>query len=71
MTDIDRTDLLHGVAAVSGYLGMTRAQIYHLHRAGKIPTFKIDKIVCARKATLEAWLADKEAQAKVEGKADV
>jgi hypothetical protein len=60
----DATDLLYGVEAISKCLNMTTAQVYHLHARGQIPTFKIGKKVCSRRASLAAWLAEQEAKAK-------
>ncbi|WP_371346063.1 DNA-binding protein [Ancylobacter sp. IITR112] len=60
----DATDLLYGVEAISKCLNMTTAQVYHLHARGQIPTFKIGKKVCSRRASLSTWLAEQEAKAK-------
>ena len=56
-------DLLYGVPAIAGHLGMTDPQVYHLHAGGKLPTFKIGAKVCARKSSLRAWAAEQEAKA--------
>ena len=57
------TDLLHGVAAIAAHLSMTRAQVYHLHKRGDLPTFKMGRTVCARRSTLAAHFAAQEAAA--------
>lgn len=57
------TDLMYGVAAIAGHLGMTRKQVYHLHSTGHLPTFKIGGKVCARRSRLEAHFAQVERQA--------
>lgn len=56
MPENDITDLLYGVEAIARYLNMTTAQVYHLHGDRKMPTFKMGKKVCARKASLITWL---------------
>lgn len=58
------SDLLHGVSAIATYLKMTRAQVYHLHNRGSLPTFKMGKTVCARTGTLAQHFAEQEAAAK-------
>lgn len=57
----DNSGLLYGAGPIAAYLGMTEAQVYHLHANGTLPTFKIGARVCARRSDLNAWL---EAQAK-------
>lgn len=66
MTDArkaDEPDLLYGVAAIAGHLGMTAKQVYHLHDKGELPTFKTGAIVCARRSTLAKHFAAQEAAA--------
>jgi hypothetical protein len=49
-------DLLYGVPAISEFLGITAAAVYHLAAKKRIPTFKVGKTVCARRARiLEAF----------------
>lgn len=61
-------DLLYGVPAIADHLGLTSRQARHLADTGAVPTFKLpgNKIVCARRSTLNAWLAEREAAARVE-----
>lgn len=63
-TTIEAVDLLYGVPAISAATGLTEAAIYHLHKRDDFPTFKIGGKVCARRSTLNAWLAEQEAKAK-------
>lgn len=58
------TDLLVGLDQIGRYLGMTVNQTKHRASSGDIPTFKMGKIVCARKSTLTAHFD------KLEGRTD-
>jgi len=66
MKDNDVSDLLYGLNAIGGYLRMTARQAKHRALTGQIPTFKVGRNVCARKASLDAWLAEREAAARGE-----
>ena len=57
-------DLLHGVQAIADFLGMRRHATQHRIDQGLIPTFKLGAIVCARRSTLNGWLAECEAKAR-------
>lgn len=57
----EASDLLYGLNAIAAYLRMRPRQAKHRALRGEIPTFKMGRSVCARKATLKAWLADREA----------
>lgn len=64
MTDASNSaGLLHGLAEIARYLSMRPRTAKHHHEAGSLPTFRIGRGVCARKATLDRWLADREAAA--------
>jgi hypothetical protein len=65
MTDTslpDTADLLYGVPAISRFLGLKPAAVYHLVAEKKIPAFRIGKTVCARKAKLLDAFDELEAQ---------
>jgi len=64
MTGNADSDLLYGVPAIAGHLGLTDRTVYHLHGKGKIPTFKMGKVVCARRSSLATWLSEQEAAAR-------
>lgn len=57
-------DLLYGMPAVARHLGLKVPQARHLSDKGTIPTFKVGKMTCARRSTLDAWLAEREAEAR-------
>ena len=44
-------DLLYGVPAIAGALGLSIRQARHLSDRSAIPTFKVLKMVCARRST--------------------
>ena len=56
-------DFLYGMPAVAAHLGLKVPQARHLSDKGTIPTFKVGKLTCARRSTLNAWLAEREAAA--------
>ncbi len=53
-------DLLYGMPAIAEHLGLTEPQGYHLAAKGSLPTFKVGRKVCARRSSLDAWLAKQE-----------
>lgn len=61
----ERGDLLYGAAPIADFLGMTEKQARHRIERGQVPTFRIGGTVCARRSTLNAWLAEQEAKAKI------
>lgn len=56
-------DLLYGAAPIAKYLGLTEKQARHRIDTGHIPSFRIGSTICARRSTLNQWLADQEAKA--------
>jgi excisionase family DNA binding protein len=55
--------LLYGASAIAKFLGLTERQVRHRVADGELPTFKIGGTVCARRASLVAWLAKREVDA--------
>ena len=64
MSSFETSDILHGYKEVGAFLRMTPKQIEHRVRAGEVPHFKLGRTVCARRSTLNAWLADQEAASR-------
>lgn len=66
MSDPENSDLLSGHAEIGAHLRMTERQAKHLAAIQAIPTFKLpgSNIVRARRSTLNAWLAEREAAAR-------
>ncbi|MDH2091130.1 DNA-binding protein [Rhizobium pusense] len=60
MTEIHEPDLLYGAPAIAAHMGLTQRTVYHLHECGEFPTFKIGGKVCARRSTINNWLAEIE-----------
>jgi hypothetical protein len=53
-------DLLYGLAAIGEWLGLTARQAEAIVARGDIPTFKMGRIVCARRSTLGKHFAKQE-----------
>jgi hypothetical protein len=66
-TDARAPDLLYGLEAIGGHVGLTARQVEHLVSKGEIPTFKMGRTVCARRSTLAAHFAAAEAAARAGG----
>jgi hypothetical protein len=56
-------DFLYGAPAIAAFLGMTEKQARHRIEAKQIPTFKVGGTICARRSSLNAWIAEQEAAA--------
>ena len=65
MSSEPSADLLYGVPAIAEFLGLKVRQARHQRETGRLPTFKLGNIICARKTSLMAFLADQEAAARV------
>lgn len=59
----NETELLHGMMEIAEYLGVRRSTGYHMAEHEGMPTFKLAGKVCARRSSLEKWLAEREAAA--------
>lgn len=57
-------DLLYGLPAIAGQLGLSGDQVRHLAKSHGLPTFKLGRSVCARRSTLATWLAERESAAR-------
>ena len=57
-------EVLYQVRAIAEFLGLPEKAARHRVEAGEIPTVQIGRIVCARRSTLNAWLAEREAAAQ-------
>lgn len=56
-------DILKGAAAIAEYLFGTRArrrEVYYLAEREQLPVFKLGAMICARRSTLETWIAVQE-----------
>lgn len=58
MMHTETTDLLTGAREIAAYLGWAPRTL-RSHEA-VMPVFRIGRTLCARKSSLEAWLADRE-----------
>lgn len=66
---MEEIDIVSGAPAIAKALGLSERQVRLHHEKRRIPTFKIGKTVCARRSTLNAWLASLEAAATSDRKA--
>jgi excisionase family DNA binding protein len=57
-------DLLYGLPAIAGQLGLSSDQVRHLAKSHGLPTFKLGRSVCARRSTLASWLTERESAAR-------
>ncbi len=53
-------DMLRGADDIAAFIGMDRRAVYHAASHGKLPTFRIGAIICARKSTLLNWIEQQE-----------
>ena len=56
-------DMLYGTRAIADHLGIRPRQALHMVETGRLPHFRVGKIICARRSTLMAWLAKVERDA--------
>jgi hypothetical protein len=54
-------DVLYGVKAIAAFFGTPVKATRHRVEADEIPTFKMGRIVCARRSALSVWLAERQA----------
>jgi hypothetical protein len=58
-------DLLRGAEAISAFIfgdPRQRRKIYHMIETGRMPTFRLGSMLCARKSTLLRWIAEQESK---------
>ena len=60
----EQADFLRGMQAVANYLRVSRRTAYQMAERDGLPTFKLAGKLCARRSTLNAWLAEREAEAR-------
>jgi len=59
-------NVLEGAKAIAAFMGFENPRsIYSAVEANALPVFRVGKKICARKATLHAFMAKQEATAKV------
>jgi hypothetical protein len=58
-------DVLKGAREIANFLFGTpsrRREVYYLTEKSSLPVFKLGAMICARRSTLEAWIASQEQQ---------
>lgn len=63
--DATGPDLLHGTQAIADYLGLTARQAKHRAATGELPFFKLSRMICSTRSSLNAWLASRMAGGEV------
>lgn len=58
-------DLCYGVRAVAAALGVKHRQALRLVEEDRIPFWREGRTICARRSTLAAWVAEREAAARL------
>lgn len=61
------SDLLYGMPAIARHLNIRTRQAHHLKEKGGLPIFDLAGVLCARRSTLNAWIADRERTAHAAG----
>lgn len=59
------SDVLKGASEIANFLFGTpsrRREVYYLTETSSLPIFKLGAMICARRSTLEAWIASQEQQ---------
>ena len=64
MSELDSADILHGLDAIATFFGLPRRVVEHWTATTDIPTFKVGRSVCARRASLRSWVAKRELAAR-------
>jgi hypothetical protein len=52
-------DLLKGARAIGEFINAPQQMVFHYHRIGAVPTFKLAGTICARKSQLNERLTAK------------
>lgn len=60
----EKSDVLYGLKAIAEHLRLTPNQAKHRVAQGLLPTFKMGGTVCARRSSIDAALAEREAAAR-------
>jgi hypothetical protein len=63
-------DLLEGANEIATFLygsPKRRRTVYHLAEKSRLPVFRFGAVLCARRSTLTAWIAEQERRAVAGG----
>lgn len=60
-------EVLSGGAAIAKATGLTRRQVFHHAAAGRLPVYRVGRTLFARRASLDEWRAECEAEARRSG----
>ncbi len=62
-----RSELLHGAQDIAAFLGLTVRQVERHIAQSNLPVFRLGRTVCARRSSLDRWLAELENQSRRAG----
>lgn len=55
-----------GGRPIAKFIGATVAQVYYWNRLGLLPCFRVGETLCADKATLRAWIVERQSRARTD-----
>jgi len=69
-TDCIADDLLEGAEEIARFLFGSpdkRRRVYHLATRSDLPLFRLGEVICGRRSTLLAWIAQQEQSTRPKG----
>ncbi len=63
-------DLLEGAEAIARFMfgsADKRRRVYHLAARSDLPLFRLGEVICGRRSTLLAWIAEQEKASRPKG----
>jgi hypothetical protein len=55
-----RDDIIRGAQSIGAEIGETASFVYHAHKMRRLPTFKLGKVICARRSRLLLHIEEME-----------
>lgn len=66
---LDDDQILYGVPAIADAFKLKPRQVYYLKENHGLPTFKVGRIVCAKRSAVRAWIESVAEKSAAEAKA--
>ncbi len=57
-------ELLYGVRSIADFLGVSPRQALYLTEKQAFPFWREDRVICARRGTIQAWMTERERAAR-------
>ena len=57
-------EVLSGGEAIAKATGLTKRQVFHHASAGRLPVYYVGRTLFTRRSLLDAWLRQREAEAR-------